>query len=186
MLLIVGLGNPGEEYTQTNHNIGFRVVEKIANHFNKKFEKRIVCDSQVAKFSYGENEIVLAKPQTYMNLSGKAVKGLVKKYNINVKEELVVIADDFDIAEGSVRIRTMSGNTSHNGIKSIKQELGTNEFIRVKVAIGKKPEFLTTADFVLSKTRSEEAKKSEEKAAQAMIDLVSGDSLEKVLRNYSN
>lgn len=186
MLLVVGLGNPGKEYSLTNHNIGFRVVENVAKYFGAKPEKRPVCDSIVYKFKQNGIDVVLAMPQTFMNLSGKAVKGLVKKYNIDVKNELIIISDDFDIKEGTIRIRNVSGSTSHNGVKSIKNELMTNEFIRVKVSIGPKPEYMETADFVLAKTKSEGAKVSEQKATEAVIKLIEGSTIDEVSRTYSN
>lgn len=185
MLLVVGLGNPGEEYKNTNHNIGFRVVDNVANYFGRKPEKKPVCDSNIYKFKVGNQEVVLAKPLTFMNLSGKAVKGLVKKYNIDVKSELILVADDFDIAPSTVRIRAISGNTTHNGVRSVKQELQTNEFIRVKVSIGPKPEQISVADFVLANTKNKEAKISEELATKAVIELIKGESLERVSLLYS-
>ena len=186
MLLIVGLGNPGAEYAETNHNAGFRVVEKLANNLGVNFGKKIDCDSLTAKFKKDGKDFVLAKPQTYMNNSGFAVKGLVKKYKVDVKNELVVVVDDFDIKDGTIRIRNQSGSTSHNGIKSIKNELQTNEFVKIKVSIGAKPQFMDTANFVLAKVKNEKTQESEEKAVSALQDLINGNSLEKVLCQYSN
>ena len=154
MKIIVGLGNPGKEYENTNHNAGYMVLDKLAGEFSAKFSKK-GCDSELAEIYEGGEKVILAKPLTYMNNSGIAVKGLVKKYKINPSEELVIIADDFDIQEGEIKIKKQSGNTTHNGIKSIKYELQTNEFIRVKISIGSKPQFMDTADFVLSKIKNE-------------------------------
>lgn len=186
MLVIVGLGNPGAEYEKTNHNIGFRVLDRVAREIGVNFDKKIICNSKVATFGVGENKVVLAKPQTYMNNSGLAVVELVKKYKIDPKNELIIVADDFDVLAGTIRIRTKSGNSTHNGIRSIKEHLGTNEFMRVKVSIAPKPEFVSVVDFVLSKTKSEEAFRSEELGVQAVLDLVNGEKIEKVMSKYSS
>lgn len=186
MFLIVGLGNPGVEYEQTNHNVGFRVVDEVAKIYGGKFGKKPDCDSLTCKFKANGEEIVLAKPTTYMNCSGLAVKGLVKKYKVDVKSELIVISDDFDIKEGTIRIRQISGASSHNGIKSVKNELNTNEFIRIKVSIGAKPAYMDTATFVLDKVKNSNTHISEKKAVEAICDLINGELLEKVSAKYSN
>lgn len=186
MFLVVGLGNPGKEYENTNHNVGFRVVTQVAENYGEKFGKKVDCDSNTCKFKVNGEDVVLAKPITYMNNSGYAVKGLVKKYKVNPKEELVVVSDDFDVKEGTIRIRKVSGASTHNGIRSIKQELGTNEFIRVKVSIGAKPEFMDTATFVLDKVKNEHTKISEQKAVDAICDLLNGETFEKISGKYSN
>lgn len=186
MLLIVGLGNPDKEYEKTNHNIGFRVLDGVVKELGTSFDKKEVAKSKIAVYGVGENKVIFAKPQTYMNNSGLAVKELVKKYNIDTKTQLVVVADDFDVAEGTIRIRTKSGNTTHNGIRSIKNEIGTNEFIRVKVSIAPKPEFVPVADFVLSKSVHKSVKQSEEKAIDAVKELALGGSIEIVMGKFSN
>lgn len=186
MLLIVGLGNPDKEYEKTNHNIGFRVLDQVVKSLGVSFEKKEVAKAQVAIYGVGEKKVVFAKPQTYMNNSGLSVKELIKKYNIDTKTQLVVVADDFDVTEGTIRIRTKSGNTTHNGIRSIKNEIGTNGFIRVKVSIAPKPEFVPIADFVLSKSVHEAVKKSEEKAAEAIKQIALGEPIELVMGKFSN
>jgi len=186
MLLVVGLGNPGKEYENTNHNAGFRVLDILAKDFDQKFGKRVDCDSIVCKFKCAGEDIILAKPQTYMNNSGLSVKGLVKKYKIDVKNKLVIIADDFDIKEGSVRIRQSSGASTHNGIKSIKAELNTNEFIRVKVSIGAKPAFLDTATFVLDRVKNDKTFEAEKLAALSVKDFIMGEDIQLVMGKYSS
>jgi len=185
MLLIVGLGNPGKEYENTNHNMGFRVLDRVTKTLGVLFEKKMVCNARVAIYGVGENKVVFAKPQTYMNNSGLSVKDLVKKYKIDPKDELVVVSDDFDVAEGTIRIRQKSGNSTHNGIKSVKHELGTNEFIRVKVSIAPKPEFVPVVDFVLNRSTGKGVKESEDKAVDAILDIVNGEKLEIVMGKYS-
>ena len=186
MLVIVGLGNPGKEYEKTNHNIGFRVLDRVAKELGVSFDKKIICNSQIASFGVGENKIILAKPQTYMNNSGLAVSELVNRYKIDTKNELIVVSDDFDVLAGTVRIRTKSGNSTHNGIRSLKEHLGTNEFLRIKVSIAPKPEFMSVVDFVLAKTKSEEAAKSEDMGVQAVLDIARGETIEKVMSKYSS
>lgn len=186
MLVIVGLGNPGAEYEKTNHNIGFRVLDRVTATLGLKFEKKEVCRSLVAISGVGENRVIFAKPQTYMNNSGLAVKDLVKKYNIDPATQLIIVADDFDVKAGTVRIRNKSGNTTHNGIRSIKQELGTNEFIRVKVSIAPKPEYMQIVDFVLAKSKGEEVIQSEEIAVNAIADFANGSLIESVMAKYSS
>ena len=185
MLVIVGLGNPGKEYEKTNHNIGFRVLDRVAKELGVVFEKKIQCNSLVATFGVGENKVVLAKPQTYMNNSGLAVSELVNKFKLDTKTDLVIVADDFDVSAGTIRIRTKSGNSTHNGIRSIKEHLKTNEFIRVKVSIAPKPEFISVVDFVLAKTKNEEAFKSEDLAVEAVKEIVQGVEIEKIMSKYS-
>lgn len=185
MKIFVGLGNPGKEYEKTNHNVGFRVLDNVAHKMGVKFEKKHVCNSMVAVCGVGDNRIILAKPQTYMNNSGVAVKGLIDKYKINPQTELFVISDDFDTKEGTIRIRTKSGNTTHNGVRSIKNELKTNEFIRIKVSIAPKPEYIPVADFVLSKSQNPKVEESERIATEAVVGLVNGESLEIIMGKFS-
>ena len=184
MKIIVGLGNPGKEYENTNHNAGYMVLDKLAGEFSAKFSKK-GCDSELAEIYEGGEKVILAKPLTYMNNSGIAVKGLVKKYKINPSEELVIIADDFDIQEGEIKIKKQSGNTTHNGIKSIKYELQTNEFIRVKISIGSKPQFMDTADFVLSKIKNEKTYDAIDKGAEAISLFIKGEQIDKIMQKFN-
>lgn len=184
MKIIAGLGNPGKEYENTNHNAGYMVLDKIAKEYSVKFSKK-ACDSEIAEIFIDGEKIILAKPLTYMNNSGIAIKGFVKKYKINPSEDLVVIADDFDIQEGEIRIKKQSGNTTHNGIKSIKYELQTNEFIRVKISIGAKPQFMDTADFVLSKIKNEKTYDSVSKGAEAISLFIKGEPIDKIMQKFN-
>ncbi|MBP3630504.1 MAG: aminoacyl-tRNA hydrolase [Clostridia bacterium] len=184
MKIIVGLGNPGKEYEKTNHNAGFSVVNFVCEKFSEKFSKK-ECDAEVAIFFVNGEKIVIAKPQTYMNNSGISVRKLVDKYKINPSEDLMIISDDFDTKEGTVRIRKQSGSTTHNGIRSIKQHLSTNEFLRVKVSIGSKPENMEVADFVLSKIKSEATNKAIATAVDAVSDFINGDTIEQIMQKYS-
>jgi peptidyl-tRNA hydrolase, PTH1 family len=135
MKLIVGLGNPGQEYSTNRHNIGFLCVNYIAK------SHRIVLDKKQGKAGVGTgniagNQVVLAKPQTYMNLSGESVVPLMQRYLVK-KEDLIVIHDDIDLPLGKIRIRPDSSAGGHNGIKSIIASLGTQNFVRIRVGISR-------------------------------------------------
>jgi peptidyl-tRNA hydrolase, PTH1 family len=135
MKLIAGLGNPGKEYSTNRHNIGFLCINHIAKIAHMTLDKK-QSQARVGKGTIAGNDIVLAKPQTYMNASGQSVKLLMQRYNIFLKD-LIVIHDDLDLPLGKIRIRQGSSAGGHNGIKSIIANLGTQEFTRVRVGIGR-------------------------------------------------
>ncbi|EEI87017.1 aminoacyl-tRNA hydrolase [Anaerococcus lactolyticus ATCC 51172] len=148
MYYIVGLGNPGLQYENTRHNVGFMTIDYLANKYN--------IDVRKLKFKslYGQGEIsghkvMLIKPQTYMNNSGEAVRELRNFYKFDI-DKLIVIYDDIDIDFGTVRIRKKGSAGSHNGMKSIIYQIQDDKFPRIKVSIGKKPEKWDLANFVLS------------------------------------
>ncbi len=145
--LIVGLGNPGREYEKTRHNIGFRCVDAIAAAYGISVTRRqahaFLGDGLIA-----EQRVLLAKPQTYMNLSGEAVRALVDFYKIPL-ENLLVISDDMDIPLGTLRIRQKGGAGGQKGLKSIMEHLGTQEFARLRVGIGRPPGRMEPTDYVL-------------------------------------
>ncbi|OPX88676.1 MAG: Peptidyl-tRNA hydrolase [Pelotomaculum sp. PtaB.Bin104] len=161
MKLIVGLGNPGREYAQTRHNIGFMVIDRLALKFkvsvDKKMFKALIGQGQID----GE-KVVLVKPQTYMNLSGEAVSALLNWFKLNVSD-LLVIYDDLDLPAGKMRIRSGGGSGGHKGMQSIIQMLGTESFPRLRIGIGRPPEpGFETAGYVLGHFRDEEAQAFEE------------------------
>ncbi|MBE5927973.1 MAG: aminoacyl-tRNA hydrolase [Lachnospiraceae bacterium] len=158
MYIIVGLGNPGREYAGTRHNIGFNVVTRIADDYNMSFnikEHKALC----AKGFIAGQKVLLAMPQTYMNLSGESVGALVNYYKINPEEELLIIYDDVSMDVGRLRLRKKGSAGGHNGIKSIISHLGTNVFPRMKVGVGAKPEGWDLADHVLARFNDEDNKK---------------------------
>ncbi len=134
MYLIVGLGNPGMKYKNTYHNVGFMVVDALAKKLKVKIAKK-ECDSLTVQTKLKGEEVVLAKPQTYMNLSGTAVKKLVKHYGVDETCELLVCYDDADLPLGKTRMRAEGSAGSHNGMKSIVAELFTTSFRRVRIGI---------------------------------------------------
>jgi len=134
MFLVVGLGNPGKEYEDTRHNIGFKVVDNIAKEYN------IEINRQKFKGTYGEGfidgeKVILLKPTTYMNLSGESVRAVVDFYNLN-NDDILVIYDDISLEVGTLRIREKGSAGGHNGIKSIISHLGSDIFSRIKVGVG--------------------------------------------------
>ncbi len=134
MYLIVGLGNPENEYSNTRHNMGFNVVNKLSEKFNIKINKN-KFKGLYGKGKIEDKDVILLKPQTYMNLSGESVQEIVNFYKIK-KEEIIVVYDDIDIEPGVIKLRKKGGPGTHNGMKSVVKALNTEEFIRVRVGIG--------------------------------------------------
>ncbi len=156
MWLIVGLGNPGEEYKNTRHNIGFECLNAIARRHNLDFNKK-QAKARIAEGRIGDQRVVLAKPFTYMNLSGQAVIGLINWYKITPATELLVIYDDMDIPFGTLRLREKGSPGSHNGMKSIIGQLGNQVFPRIRFGIGQGPAGRDAASYVLGRfTRDEQ------------------------------
>jgi peptidyl-tRNA hydrolase, PTH1 family len=171
--LIAGLGNPGREYKQTRHNIGFMVAEQLSSDLSismGKVQSRAIIGMGRAL----DSKIIIAKPQTYMNRSGEAVKGLIKFYKIPL-ENLIVIHDDLDIPFGTIRIRKQGGPGGQKGVKSIIDHMGTQEFNRLRMGIDRPPGRMDAADYVLQRfSRNEEEQleplvKQASKAVQTII-----------------
>jgi PTH1 family peptidyl-tRNA hydrolase len=167
--LIIGLGNPGKGYQLTRHNVGFRVVDRLARQQGIQFNKRR-GGARIGEGRLGGKRVVLAKPLTYMNKSGIAVKKLVKALDIPL-DRLVVVHDDLDLACGRMKIKEAGGHGGHKGMQSIIEELGSADFLRVKMGIGKPESPEQGADYVLSRFSRDESslvKKSVEQAAEAI------------------
>ncbi len=148
MKIVVGLGNFGDKYAYTFHNMGYLAIECLADKLGFKFDKK-ECDSLVAIGYKGGEKVVLAKPLTYMNLSGVAVKQLLAKYKAS-ESDLLVIYDDIDLPKGSIRVRPKGSAGTHNGMRNIIAEIKTENFRRVRIGIGKPPENVPLVDYVLS------------------------------------
>lgn len=169
MKLIVGLGNPGREYLLTRHNIGFMVLDSIAHKYGMKFNKLKYKSFLAGGFITGE-EVLLAKPLTYMNLSGEAIKELVDGYGISLNF-LLIIHDDLDLPGGTLRLRARGGSGGHKGLNSIIEKLHTKEFNRLRIGIGRPSELEDAADHVLGRFIPEEepaVKKIIKKAVSAV------------------
>lgn len=185
MYIIVGLGNPGLRYEHTRHNVGFDCITRIAEEYNIKMDymkHKAVCGT-----GYIEGQkVLLAMPQTYMNLSGESVLPLVDFYKIS-EEELIVIYDDISLDVGQVRIRKKGSAGGHNGMKNIIAHLGTQEFTRIKVGVGDKPEGWDLADYVtghFSKEDQEVINDTRKKVAQA-VKLILTEGVEAAMNQYN-
>jgi len=177
--LIVGLGNPGAEYEQTRHNQGFRVADILAQRLGANYwktEHKALTTRVKPQAATGDAALMLAKPQTFMNNSGRAVGVLVQATGVDPTQRLIVIHDELDIPEGEIRIKRGGGHAGHNGLRSIIEVLGTKDFIRVRVGIGRPPGRMDSADYVLAAlcpAQQEEAQVTAAHAADATLVVVS-------------
>lgn len=167
MYVIVGLGNPGEEYEHTRHNAGFDTIDLLAEEAGANYWKT-ECGALSAKGVLHDIDVVLAKPQGYMNTSGGPVKQLCNAYGVE-PAHVVVIHDDLDINPGSVRVKCGGGSAGHNGLKSITAKLNTPDYYRVRVGVGRPPGRMDSADFVLAQPRGEEREAFEYACGQAAL-----------------
>lgn len=170
--MVAGLGNPGDEYAQTRHNAGFKAIDELARQANVTYWKNQagaeVASIQVndAEAEGGKREVILVKPQSYMNTSGGPISKLCAQHKVSV-EELLVIHDELDIPAGDVRIKVGGGHAGHNGLRSIIDKMGSRDFSRVRVGIGNPPGRMPVADFVLKQLRSREAEDFDETTFRA-------------------
>jgi PTH1 family peptidyl-tRNA hydrolase len=172
--VIVGLGNPGGTYQWTRHNIGFQVLDRLAE------ENRISVGHKRFKTHYGKGsihslDVLLVQPQTFMNLSGLAVKGVMQYYKAG-PEDLIVIHDDLDLPFGALRIKRWGGDGGHQGVRSIIDSLGGNTFLRLKVGIGRPPRGMDPADYVLRLFDEPERRQLSEvlaRAAECLVVMIS-------------
>ena len=154
MFLVVGLGNPGNKFDQTRHNIGFVAIDNIANQLNVSFNK-IGCKAVYGVTSINGEKVILAKPQTYMNLSGESVLEFKNYYKIDL-DKIIILYDDIDLSAGEIRIRPKGSAGTHNGMKSIIYQLQSEAFTRVRIGVSPPPQDWDLKDYVLSKFRTDE------------------------------
>lgn len=168
MYIIAGLGNPEKKYVNTRHNIGFDVIDAIAEKndivLGEKKHKAVIGKGIVAG-----QKAVLVKPLTYMNLSGESVRSVIDFYKVDEKSELIVISDDVSLDMGQIRIRKRGSDGGHNGLKNIIMHLGHDEFIRVRMGVGEKPPRVDLADYVLGHFSTEEREVMNESARTAAL-----------------
>lgn len=168
MYIIAGLGNPEKKYVNTRHNIGFDVIDAIAEKndivLGEKKHKAVIGKGIVAG-----QKAVLVKPLTYMNLSGESVRSVIDFYKVDEKSELIVISDDVSLDMGQIRIRKRGSDGGHNGLKNIIMHLGHDEFIRVRMGVGEKPPRVDLADYVLGHFSAEEREVMNESARTAAL-----------------
>jgi len=155
--LIVGLGNPGIEYQFTPHNLGFLTIDCLANDVGAEVRNRN-CRALTARAVIEEQQVLLAKPETYMNLSGMAVRELVGRYEVDPAKDLIVIYDELDLPLGRIRIRQRGSSAGHNGMESIIGALGTQEFLRVRLGVGPDKKVSDGAKYLLSRFRKAQLK----------------------------
>ncbi len=175
MHIVVGLGNPGDKYRYTKHNVGFMAVDYFAAA-HKLNIGRIKYKAVMGEGMIGEEKLVLAKPQTYMNLSGESVVALMNWYKAK-PSNLIVVYDDVDLPVGKIRIRPFGSSGSHNGMKSIIYLLGTDQFPRIRIGIGKQPDFMDLGDYVLGKFADADIPAMEEAVKKASL------TIEEIVRN---
>lgn len=177
MFVIVGLGNPDKRYEKTRHNIGFDVIDALADQYNivvKEKRHKALCGTGAIE----GRKVLLVKPQTYMNLSGESVAEVMQFYKIDPESEMLIIFDDISLAPGNIRVRKKGSAGGHNGIKSIIAHTGTQNFMRIKVGVGEKPQGWDLADHVLGRFSSEDRKKVDEAikdAISAAVLMMQGD-----------
>ena len=180
MKMIVGLGNPGKQYERTRHNSGFMAIDKVAEKLNLNIDKK-----EFAALTAKNNQVILVKPQTYMNNSGEAVSQIMKYYHIDIND-LLIIYDDLDLKYGQLRLRIKGSSGGHNGIKSIINYIHSENFKRIRIGIEKNP-LIETADYVLGKVEKDKQQlfdDSIEKASQAAIEFIT-DEFEKIMNKFN-
>lgn len=170
MKIVFGLGNFGDKYAYTYHNMGFLTAECLADKLGLKFKKK-ECDGLIAEGFRGGERLLIVKPLTYMNLSGQCVKQVVKKYKADMKD-VIVVFDDIDIERLTLRVRLSGSGGTHNGMRNIIDVMGTEQFARVRVGIGRPPEYVPLADYVLS-----EVPRSDRQAFYDLIDRAAEEAL---------
>ena len=155
MHLIVGLGNPGAEYAKTRHNAGFLLVEKLAGQWRSEWKNERKFHARVSRAAHAGKAVLLAQPQTFMNLSGEAVGSLVQFYQVPLAQVLVIV-DDADLPLGEIRLRPSGGTGGHHGLESVMRHLGSREYARLRIGIGRKDEKREITGHVLGKFGADE------------------------------
>ena len=186
MYLIVGLGNPEKKYEKTFHNMGFIVAGDAADLLNAKFKKK-ECEASVAEAFVGGEKVIIARPLTYMNNSGRAVKQLMTKYKID-PQNLLVIYDDYDLPKGKVRIRANGSAGTHNGMRSIIGETGLTNFPRIRVGIRDEEVNIPIINYVLSEIKKDDYElfaSACQKAGEAAAAFAHGEDIERVMCKFN-
>ena len=186
MYLIVGLGNPEKQYEKTFHNMGFICAGDVAELLGAKFKQK-ECEASVAEAYVGGEKVIIARPLTYMNSSGRAVKQLIAKYKVP-EEKLLVIYDDYDLPKGKIRIRAGGSAGTHNGMRSIIGETGLTNFPRIRVGIRDEEVKIPIIDYVLSEVRKEDYElfaAACRKAGEAAAYFAKGNPIDRVMNEYN-
>lgn len=186
MIIIAGLGNPDRQYEGTRHNVGFEVIDTIARKYSIDVDTK-KHRALIGKGMIGGQKVILAKPQTYMNLSGESIISLVEYYKVDVEQELIIIYDDVSLGVGQLRIRAKGSAGGHNGIKNIIAHLGGQVFPRIKIGVGEKPPKYDLADYVLghfSKGEQELMEDGYELAVHA-VEMIACGEMEAAMNEYN-
>ena len=187
MKLVVGLGNPDDKYKNTFHNLGFMAVDKVAEKLGVEFLKQ-KCRAMIAETRIKSEKVILAKPLTYMNLSGESVRELLSFYKIGLSD-LIVIYDDYDIDKGMVRIRESGSAGTHNGMRNILQNVGSGNFSRIRIGFKPNTEFkIPLIDYVLSGIKEEDKALMEKAitvASDAGVAFANGEDIQKIMQNFN-
>jgi PTH1 family peptidyl-tRNA hydrolase len=186
MFIIVGLGNPEEKYFKTFHNMGYLAVGDVAEMLGVKF-KKTQCEAITAEANIDGEKVILARPLTYMNNSGRAVKQLLAKYKAT-PAELVILYDDYDIPKGKIRIRPNGSAGTHNGMRSVIAEIGTSDFKRIRIGIHDDEVTIPIINYVLSNVREQDYDlfvSACQRAAEAAIAFAKGQKTEDVMTKYN-
>jgi peptidyl-tRNA hydrolase, PTH1 family len=181
--LIAGLGNPGARYEKTRHNVGFLVIEELLRRQQLEFKEKE--DYKIARGSMGDEKIIFLEPLTFMNRSGVAVRKIMQKSNV-FPDTLIVVHDDLDLEAGKLKIRKKGSSGGHKGIESVMQNIGTREFIRIKIGIGRDP-FVQTEKYVLSKFRKDEMQTIKEAIDRAVesVNSIIRDGVERAMNRFN-
>jgi PTH1 family peptidyl-tRNA hydrolase len=186
MYLIVGLGNPEKKYEKTFHNIGYIAVGDTAELLGAKFKKK-ECEASIAEAFIGGEKVIIARPLTYMNNSGRAVKQLMAKYKIT-EDKLIVVYDDYDLPKGKVRIRASGSAGTHNGMRSIIGETGLTGFARIRIGIRDEEVDIPIINYVLSEIRNEDYDlfaTACKKAGEATVEFAKGTTIDRVMGAFN-
>lgn len=167
MYIIAGLGNPGKEYENTRHNVGFDVIDVLAEKYNISVLE-LKHKAMIGKGYIDGQKVILVKPLTYMNLSGESIRPIVDYYKSDAEQELIVISDDISLPPGQLRVRKKGSAGGHNGLKNIIKMLGTENFQRIRMGVGEKPKNYDLADWVLGHFTKEDRSAIDEAADKAV------------------
>ncbi len=186
MKMIVGLGNPGREYQHTRHNAGFDVLDELAQRHGGKFRGSFRFPAETGEVSFGGASVLLVKPVTYMNSSGGAVGPLMRKRGIELAD-LIVVVDDVDLELGRLRIRGQGSPGGHNGLKSVEAALGSDEYVRVRVGVGRPKMPGEMVNHVLSRFAPDEKEAADQVVARAAdaVEMMVTDGLVKAMNNFN-
>lgn len=185
MYIVVGLGNPGSKYYDNRHNIGFRVIDKLAKEYGVKINK-LKFKSEYNETRINGEKIILLKPQTYMNNSGEAVKEVKNFFGVDTKN-IIVIHDDIDLEYSRIKVKKNGGSGTHNGLRSILNHIKEKDFPRVRFGIGKPPEYMNLADYVLGNFNKDEIKKLDDFIEESVeiIESIVSNGIDNTMNQYN-